>query len=594
MQVEQESGGRRAERSPAPLRIMLFAPNGGRQALTGAEKYMLTLIRELKEQAECLLVADEPGVLAAEAGLPVIVHPAPPYHPSAEHGEAPDAAIRRHPAFGPLANLLHMRQPDIVLVSGPHPVLPASAAKTLGIPVLWLLTETVTDPAWTPQTGQRIERYADWIAGVSDASLAPLRTRASESKIFLLPPTRRREELNPDLHPVHRHKLRSALPVDEKHRIVGFASPRLKPEMGLASFAAMAVQVAAAQPDVRFLIAGSVCDESHYRSCRRLIDESGYGSRFHYVELEPHREQVLAAMDLIVVPSLCAESFSMTALDGWLLGKNVIAYRSGGLEEMLTATGGSGLLAPQGDVAALTDRVLKCLEAGAQLDARAEASRRSAEAAYGEDAYRERLAMLMASVRKRVLELRRGRKPGSLPVLRSNAVYKGKWSPAVFLLEHGTKRPFASAEAFRFYRYRGEDIRVVPDAVLHRFPTGRALRHDPPSPPNRPSVMLAKGRGRIVYLLTGGRRLPAVSQAALRQRGLDPTRVVRLPGAELLALPLGEALQGPADRKRRTRRKRKGRWRLGTKQAGRGSRGIRNNPARRRRLQRRKRTRARP
>ncbi|GLI08951.1 hypothetical protein YDYSG_49830 [Paenibacillus tyrfis] len=569
MQVEQDSGGLRAERSPAPLRIMLFVPNSGRRALTGMEKYMLTLIRELKEQAECLLVADEPGVLAIQAGLPVIVHPVP----SAEHEESPDADIRRHPAFGPLVNLLHMRQPDIVLVGGPHPVLPASAAKMLRIPVLWLLTETVTDPAWAPHTGEQIERYADWIAGVSDASLEPLRTKASKSKIFLLPPTRRREELNPDLHPVYRHNLRSALPVNEKHRIVGFAAPRLKPEMGLSWFAAMAVQVAAVHPDVRFLVAGSVCDEAHYRICRRMIEESGYESRFHYVELEPHREQVLAAMDLIVVPSLSAESFSMTALDGWLLGKNVIAYRSGGLEEMLTVTGGSELLAPQGDVEALTDRVLKCLEAGAQLDARAEASRRSAEAAYGEEAYRERLAMLMASVRKRALELRRRRKSSSLPVLRPNAVYKGKWSPAVFLLDKGRKRPFASAEAFRFYRYRVEDIRVVPDAVLHRFPTGRVLRHDPPSPPNRPSVMLARGEGRLVYLLTGGRRLPVVSQAALRQRGLDLTRVVQLPSTELSVLPLGG--------NRRQSPKRKRRRYLGTKQAG---RAIRHNPARSRRL----------
>ncbi len=590
--MEQKSGGLRAKRSPAPLRIMLFAPNGGGRGLTGAEKYMLTLIRELKEQAECLLVTGEPGALAAEAGLPVIVHPVPSCLPPAEQGEAPDADIRREPAFGLLVNLLHMHQPDLVLVCGPHPVLPATAAKTLGIPVLWLLTETVTDPAWTPQTGHRIERSADWIAGVSEASLAPLRTRAAESKVFLLPPTRRREDLNPDLPPVHRHELRSALPADEKQRIVGFASPRLKPEVGLASFTAMAVQVAAAHPDVLFLIAGSVCDESHYRSCRRLIDESGYGSRFHHVELEPHREQVLAAMDLIVVPSLSAESFSMTALDGWLLGKNVIAYRSGGLEEMLTATGSSGLLAPQGDVAALTDCVLKCLEDGVHPGARAEARRRAAEAVYGEEAYRERLAILMTSVRKRILELRRGRKPGSLPVLRSNAVYKGKWSPAVFLLEQGMKRPFASAEAFRFYRYRGEDIRVVPDAVLHRFPTGRALRHDPPSPPNRPSVMLAKGRGRIVYLLIGGRKLPAVSQAALRHRGLDPSRAVRLPSAELRALPLGEALQGPADRKRRTKRKR--RRYVGARQAGRSVRGTHPNPAGRRRLNRRKRARARP
>nr|WP_306567800.1 glycosyltransferase [Paenibacillus elgii] len=591
MQVEQDRGTLRAERSPAPLRIMLFAPNGGRQALTGMEKYMLTLIRELKEQAECLLVADEPGVLAAEAGLPVIAHPVPPYHPPAEHGESPDTVIRRHPACGSLVNLLHMRQPDIVLVGGPHPVLPASAAKTLGIPVLWLLTETVTDPAWTSQIGQWIESYADWIVGVSDASLAPLRTKASERKIFLLPPTRRREELNPDLHPVYRHKLRSVLPVEEEHRIVGFAAPRLKPEMGLSWFAAMAVQVAAVHPDVRFLVAGSVCDEAHYRSCRRLIEESGYGSRFHYVELEPHREQVLAAMDLIVVPSLFAESFSMTALDGWLLGKDVITYRSGGLEEMMTAIGNSGLLAPQGDVEALTDCVLKCLETGEQPGSRAEASRRSAEAAYGEEAYRKRLAKLMANVCNRAQVLRRRRMPSSRPMLRSNAVYKGKWSPALFLLERGMKRPFASAEAFRFYRYRGDDIRVVPDAVLNRFPTGRILRHDPPSPPNRPSVMLAKGRGRLVYLLTGGRRLPlpVVSQAALRQRGLDPTRVVLLPSDELHAMPLGKALQGPGDRRRSPKGQR--RRYPGSKQAG---WAIDDNPVRGRRLKSRKHSRARP
>ncbi|WP_010493895.1 hypothetical protein, partial [Paenibacillus elgii] len=80
-----------------------------------------------------------------------------------------------------------------------------------------------------------------------------------------------------------------------------------------------------------------------------------------------------------------------------------------------------------------------------------------------------------------------------------------------------------------------------------------------------------------------------VSQAALRQRGLDPTRVVLLPSDELHALPLGKALQGPGERRRSPKRQR--RRYLGSKQAG---WAIDHNPVRGRRLKSRKHSRARP
>lgn len=82
----------------------------------------------------------------------------------------------------------------------------------------------------------------------------------------------------------------------------------------------------------------------------------------------PHADvlQAMREAAVVVVPSLWAEPFGRTALEGMACATPVVAYRSGGLPEVL---GDAGLLVETGHRAALVNAVHEALERGAALGA---------------------------------------------------------------------------------------------------------------------------------------------------------------------------------------------------------------------------------
>ncbi|UUZ84299.1 glycosyltransferase family 4 protein [Paenibacillus sp. P26] len=186
------------------MKIMLFSHLCAKQAITGAEKYLLTLARELGHHAECTLVVPEEGVLsdeAAAAGVPVVVHPVPlvysMFNPSSDLIHEVEERLRAG-EHGPLIHLLHLHQPDLVIVNTCLSVIPAAAAKKLGIPVAWFITEKIMENSWSRLSAEVIGRYADWIIGISETTLRPLRDLPHlGGKLHLLPPTWRMEDLQP-------------------------------------------------------------------------------------------------------------------------------------------------------------------------------------------------------------------------------------------------------------------------------------------------------------------------------------------------------------------------------------------------------------
>ncbi|MEK8131261.1 glycosyltransferase family 4 protein [Paenibacillus filicis] len=554
------------------MKIMLFSHIGGSRIITGAEKYLLLLTRELGRYADCTLVVPEEGLLsgaAKAAGIRTVIHEVPVvwqmFNPGPGLVRDVEAKLNQGEHKG-IINLLHMHQPDLVIVNTCLNALPAVAAKTLGLPVGWFATEKITENDWTGLTVGFMNRYSDWIIGISETTLRPIRTHLAESgaKVHLLPPTWLLEELCPGNWPEHREVRRLELGIRTQQQLIGYISSSLHEEKGLEHFVTMAVEVALRHPHSRFLIVGNVTDKAYFDRCSQQIKASGCGNRFHWKGFDPRIDTLFPALDILVVPSLIDEGFGLTAAEGLLFGISVVAYRAGGLEEIMLTIGNDSGLVEKGDAAGLAVRVLALLDSGAAgLEERRAANRASIEAAYGIEAYRQRLKLLVTQFQGGVQQWRDRLHAQPIRFLDPRFLVKGEHSSAVFLLEHGEKRPFASEETLRFYRYGWGDVRQVPDALLATILTGAEIRHKPPSVANRPFAMLAKGSGPAVYLLSHQRRQVFASALAMRQRGYSPDRVVQLPDEELLQLPLGEPLRacpaGRGKRVQRTRRARKGR-----------------------------------
>jgi glycosyltransferase involved in cell wall biosynthesis len=543
--------------------MMLFSHVCSRSFITGAEKYVLMLASEAGRHYDCTLVVPEEGLLqteAAQRGIRTLVHDIPlvmsMYDPGSDFTSRMEQRVKDF-EHGGLVDLLHMHQPDVVVVNACVNPIPAIAAKTLGIPVIWCITEKISGQSYTRQTLEWIDRYSNWIVGMSDAALRPFRQAGFDAKLCLLPPTWRMEELHPEAWDSCRHSKRGEFGVEQHNRVIGYISSSLRPEKGLEHFVQMALSVCETAPDVHFLIVGNSSDASFAMHCQRLIDQSGHGFRFHRMPFEKRLELAYSAMDLVVIPSLVDEGFGLTALEGLVFGKGVIAYRSGGLEEILRTTGNTAWLVDKGDVAQLITKVNEWLQNDIHRRNACSSHQHTANTVFGLETYRHRLERLLTKCQEHASEADGKGQKRLLPPLLMNAVYKGKATSTVFLLENGVKRPFASEPAFYHFKFRGSDVNTVTDAVLHRFPTGAPISTESPFHHHRPSVMLAKGSGPAVYLLVGGKKFQFSTRAAMRQRGLDPDRIVQVPDAELKVLTEGEPLRQLHKEKRRRRRKRK-------------------------------------
>jgi glycosyltransferase involved in cell wall biosynthesis len=124
----------------------------------------------------------------------------------------------------------------------------------------------------------------------------------------------------------------------------------------------------------------------------RLPNVSVLGSRPHAFVLEALRRCAVA-----VVPSICAETFSLAALEAMVAGRSVVASRIGGLVD-LVLDGETGILTPPGDASALTDALARLLDDVSLRTRMGQHGRQRAEQMFSESAVVPRLEQIYREV----------------------------------------------------------------------------------------------------------------------------------------------------------------------------------------------------
>jgi glycosyltransferase involved in cell wall biosynthesis len=120
---------------------------------------------------------------------------------------------------------------------------------------------------------------------------------------------------------------------------------------------------------------------------RALAARLGIGARVHFLGLRNDVEQILAASDLVVVPSQWQEAFGLAVVEGMAAGKPVVVTESGAMPQIV---GDAGLVVPRHDAVAMAEalqRVLSDETLARRLSLRA---RRRAEERYAMDRYVDR------------------------------------------------------------------------------------------------------------------------------------------------------------------------------------------------------------
>lgn len=146
-------------------------------------------------------------------------------------------------------------------------------------------------------------------------------------------------------------RARAELPLQpdlpEDGRRVGFVG-RLERVKGCEFFIGAAGILATTHPEVRFVVAGTGSAEARIWA---LAKASPAADRIHFLGYMPNPAPLMAALDVLCVPSL-SEASGLTAIEGLALGIPVVASAVGGLPDVVV-DGSTGLLVPPGDSRAL-------------------------------------------------------------------------------------------------------------------------------------------------------------------------------------------------------------------------------------------------
>jgi len=456
------------------VKIMLFSHLCGANYITGAEKYLSLLTQELSTIAECTLVVPQAGILKEKtdrAGIPTLFEPYMLFwnlYAPDDRIVGEETAVLANSKHAGLIQLLQLHRPDAVIVNTCVNALPALAARELGIPVVWIIHESIERNTFTMDAVQLIHRYSDLIVHVSNHTRSCFNDSVPGDKLLLLPPS------SPENEPgrVTSRKLEVSSVLTEglpPYRfLIGYISAGMQRSKGLDHFLGMALRLCKEREDLCFLcVAGSIGDLEYERQCQSMVELSGFRDRFRFAGFQSDLSGLYPKMSLIVIPSLVDEGFGMVALEALLHGVRTIAYRSGGLSEILAAAGQENLLVEKGDIDGLYGKVKSVLEGPSKA-----VDIRHVVQAFGFQAYRSRMASFHDKLRLLALEADARRKAAFRP-LKENRVYKGERTRALYVLRRGMKFRVASG---RLKGYRKRRILVVSESQLYAYPTGEVMR----------------------------------------------------------------------------------------------------------------------
>jgi glycosyltransferase involved in cell wall biosynthesis len=163
--------------------------------------------------------------------------------------------------------------------------------------------------------------------------------------------------INPErFKPVERDAARAMFRL--RANIVVACIGQLTPAKGQEEFVRAAANIGRMRADVEFLIVGAEREEGQpfTEHLRKLAVSLGIRERVTFTGHVSHLPQLLAAVDVVVVPSW-DEGFSLVTLEALAARRAVLASNIGGIKGIIHDNT-TGLLFPPRDVEALTEKLL--------------------------------------------------------------------------------------------------------------------------------------------------------------------------------------------------------------------------------------------
>jgi len=286
-------------------------------------------------------------------------------------------------------------RPDLVVLSGPRSMVQGGLlAALLGVPSLLHLNFVIEFSPAQVRLQRLLRRRGQHVIAVSEA----VRRWAADALALDAAAIER-------IYPVrdwHRHgdpahgaraRLRHACAVPDGAIALLLVGRLLLAEKGQDVMLHALRALLRDRPDTVLLLAGDGPDR------HRVVELAQALGVEHAVRLLGYRQDVpelLAACDLLVVPSTCEEAFGLVALEAHAAGRPVIVSAAGGLTEIVSH-GVNGCVVPRGDAPALANAIRRLLADPALVRRLVERGRIDVER-FGFDAHMTTLTDLFARV----------------------------------------------------------------------------------------------------------------------------------------------------------------------------------------------------
>ncbi|MBT8461676.1 MAG: glycosyltransferase family 4 protein [Gemmatimonadetes bacterium] len=351
------------------MKVALLSHLASETAPTGAERSLAMLAEGLAARGHEVAVA-APGPWALEddlasAGVSVTHVPARScwlvqYGPQPIWLQAARALryAAPDPGRGRLRSWLSALQPDVVHVNCLPHLRGAAAARSLGLPVVWHLREILPPGLRRHWFAGRLRRQATRIVAVSEAVAGWLR---EEGLGDLVEVVHNGVEARSD--DIDQASARGRFDLPQNAVIVGLFS-QLVAHKGTIDFVRAAHGAVGQNPELHFVIAG----HGPAAFADRVAGEAAAGAaaeRIHVIPPQPEIRGLLAAVDIVTLPTLWPDPLPRAVMEAMAAGRTVVAYDNGGVPEMVV-DGETGVLCRPGDIDGLT-RVVVELAADAAL-----------------------------------------------------------------------------------------------------------------------------------------------------------------------------------------------------------------------------------
>lgn len=385
----------------SPPTVMLLSHLATRGRLTGAERSLVLLASALKRRGHYrpVLVFPSEGAALEQArreSLTVEVQPSGMLWWTSYRSPSVLYALARAARFGlgmrhlpALGRLIKKHDAALVHANTLAHVSGLLAARRAGLPALWHVREILPAGPRRSLYATLARRYAAQMVAVSravasclgDAGLAPL-VKTVPNPV---------EPLDAATRSSLRRQVRREWELPADVPVVGHLGQML-PHKGQLEFLQAARLVLAECPEARFVVMGDLdSDPGYAEQVRRQAASLGGAARLTgYLADAPAR---LAAMDLTAMTSTVPDPLPRSVLESMAAGVPVVAFRGGGVTDMLEQDH-NGRLVPTGDVNALARSMIDLLADQAGRRALAENAHTDAGERFGPDSHAQAIEKL--------------------------------------------------------------------------------------------------------------------------------------------------------------------------------------------------------